>query len=184
MVIGVTVHGERDILGLWAGDGGEGAKFWLAVLTELRNRGVADVCIAVCDGLKGLPEAITTTWPLATVQACSGEQPERGENELPQPVSGFVAESGHAGVGPHRIGLQLADHRAIEAIETSPKIDPGADEIQDAGQDHHGLPRGHLPGHVEGALQLVDAGLLRPPGEDGGRTSAVRRDPMGPLRNP
>jgi putative transposase len=70
VVIGVTVHGERDILGLWAGDGGEGAKFWLAVLTELKNRGVADVCIAVCDGLKGLPDAITTTWPLTTVQAC------------------------------------------------------------------------------------------------------------------
>jgi putative transposase len=70
VVIGVTVHGERDILGLWAGDGSEGAKFWLSVLTELKNRGVADVCIAVCDGLKGLPDAITTTWPLATVQAC------------------------------------------------------------------------------------------------------------------
>jgi putative transposase len=70
VVIGVTVHGERDILGLWAGDGGEGAKFWLAVLTELKNRGVADVCIAVCDGLKGLPDAITTVWELATVQAC------------------------------------------------------------------------------------------------------------------
>ena len=62
VVIGVTVTGERDILGLWAGDGGEGAKFWLQVLTELKNRGVADVCIAVCDGLKGLPDAITTVW--------------------------------------------------------------------------------------------------------------------------
>jgi transposase-like protein len=70
VVIGVSVHGERDILGLWAGDGGEGAKFWLAVLTEIKNRGVQDVCIAVCDGLKGLPDAITTTWPLTTVQAC------------------------------------------------------------------------------------------------------------------
>jgi putative transposase len=70
VVIGVTVDGERDILGLWAGDGGEGAKFWLSVLTEIKNRGVRDVCIAVCDGLKGLPEAITTTWELATVQAC------------------------------------------------------------------------------------------------------------------
>ncbi|MFE3228986.1 IS256 family transposase, partial [Nocardia sp. NPDC059228] len=48
VVIGVTTAGERDILGLWAGDGGEGAKFWLQVLTELKNRGVADVCIAVC----------------------------------------------------------------------------------------------------------------------------------------
>lgn len=70
VVIGVTVNGERDILGLWAGDGGEGAKFWLSVFTEIKNRGVEDVCIAVCDGLKGLPEAITTTWELATVQAC------------------------------------------------------------------------------------------------------------------
>ena len=43
VVIGVTVHGERDILGLWAGDGNEGAKFWLAVLTEIKNRGVDDV---------------------------------------------------------------------------------------------------------------------------------------------
>ncbi|ELB92270.1 transposase [Rhodococcus percolatus] len=70
VAIGVTTAGEREILGLWAGDGGEGAKFWLAVLTEIRNRGVADVCIAVCDGLKGLPEAITTVWPLTVVQTC------------------------------------------------------------------------------------------------------------------
>jgi transposase-like protein len=70
VVIGVTVNGERDILGIWAGDGGEGAKFWLSVLTEVKNRGVADVCIAVCDGLKGLPDAINTVWSLATVQQC------------------------------------------------------------------------------------------------------------------
>ena len=70
VVVGVTVNGERDILGLWAGDGGEGAKFWLQVLTELKNRGVQDVCIAVCDGLKALPDAITTVWELAVVQAC------------------------------------------------------------------------------------------------------------------
>jgi len=70
VVIGVTVTGERDILGLWAGGGGEGAKFWLQVLTELKNRGVQDVCIAVCDGLKALPDAITTVWELAVVQAC------------------------------------------------------------------------------------------------------------------
>ena len=70
VVIGVTVNGERDILGLWAGDGNEGAKFWLQILTELKNRGVTDVCIAVCDGLKGLPDAINTVWELTTVQAC------------------------------------------------------------------------------------------------------------------
>jgi transposase-like protein len=70
VAIGVTAGGERDILGLWAGDGGEGAKFWLSVLTEIKNRGVQDVCIVVCDGLKGLPDAVTAVWELATVQAC------------------------------------------------------------------------------------------------------------------
>jgi transposase-like protein len=70
VAIGVSINGERDILGLWAGDGGEGAKFWLSVLTEIKNRGVEDVCITVCDGLKGLPEAINTVWELAVVQTC------------------------------------------------------------------------------------------------------------------
>lgn len=70
VAVGVTISGERDILGLWAGDGGEGAKFWLAVLTEIKNRGVADVCIVVCDGLKGLPDAIAAVWDLAVVQTC------------------------------------------------------------------------------------------------------------------
>jgi putative transposase len=68
--IGVTVDGQRDILGLWIGTGGEGAKYWLQVLTEIKNRGVDDVCIVVCDGLKGLPESIEATWPLAVVQTC------------------------------------------------------------------------------------------------------------------
>jgi putative transposase len=56
--IGVTLEGEKDILGLWAGTGGEGAKFWMAVLTDLKNRGVGDVFFVVCDGLKGLPEVV------------------------------------------------------------------------------------------------------------------------------
>ena len=70
VAIGVSTGGERDILGLWAGDGGEGAKYWLSVLTEIKNRGTADVCIVVCDGLKGLPEAIDTVWPAAVIQTC------------------------------------------------------------------------------------------------------------------
>jgi putative transposase len=70
VAIGVTVDGDRDILGLWAGQGGEGAKYWLGVLTEIKNRGVNDVCIVCCDGLKGLPDTITATWPLAIVQTC------------------------------------------------------------------------------------------------------------------
>jgi len=68
--IGVTVDGTRDVLGLWMGTGGQGAKFWLQVLTEITNRGTEDVCIVVCDGLTGLPDAIGATWPLAVVQTC------------------------------------------------------------------------------------------------------------------
>jgi putative transposase len=70
VAIGVTVEGTRDILGLWAGDGGEGAKYWLHVLTEIKNRGTKDVCIVVCDGLVGLPDAVNTVWSQAIVQTC------------------------------------------------------------------------------------------------------------------
>jgi putative transposase len=68
--IGVTLAGEKDVLGLWAGTGGEGAKFWMSVLTDLRNRGVKDTFFVVCDGLKGLPEVVGNVWPLSTVQTC------------------------------------------------------------------------------------------------------------------
>ncbi|MCI9888253.1 transposase [Micrococcales bacterium 31B] len=60
--------GSAACISIGAGDGGESAKFWLGVLTEVKNRGVEDVCIMVCDGLKGLPDTITTPWELATVQ--------------------------------------------------------------------------------------------------------------------
>jgi transposase-like protein len=69
VVIGVTVNGERDILGLWAGDGNEGAILARGAHRD-QNRGVEDVCLVVCDGLQGLPESITTTWAYAQVQAC------------------------------------------------------------------------------------------------------------------
>jgi putative transposase len=70
VAVGINLAGERDVLGLWVGTGGEGAKAWMATLAELRNRGVQDVCMVACDGLKGLPDAIAEIWPLATVQLC------------------------------------------------------------------------------------------------------------------
>ena len=71
VAIGVDLDGQRDVLGLWLGpSGGEGAKQWATMLTELRNRGVVDALIVCCDGLKGLPESIRGTWPEATVQTC------------------------------------------------------------------------------------------------------------------
>ena len=70
LAVGVDVEGRKHILGVWLGDGGEGASFWLGVFTELRHRGVEDVLIACCDGLSGLPEALEATWPQVVVQTC------------------------------------------------------------------------------------------------------------------
>jgi transposase-like protein len=71
VAIGVDLAGHRDVLGLWPGNsGGESAKFWMNVLTELRNRGVADVFFIVCDGLKGLPDSVNAVFPAAIVQTC------------------------------------------------------------------------------------------------------------------
>jgi putative transposase len=69
LVVGVDLDGVKHVLGIWV-QATEGAKFWLSVCTELRNRGVRDVLIACCDGLTGLPEAIETVWPHTTVQTC------------------------------------------------------------------------------------------------------------------
>src|ERR671912_3077907 len=78
VALAVTCEGRRDILGLWAGEAGsvtggqvgEGAKYWLHVLTEIKNRGVGDVLMVVCDGLTGLPDAISAVWPQTITQTC------------------------------------------------------------------------------------------------------------------
>ena len=72
VALAVTVDGTREILGLWAGEhgDGEGAKYWMRVLSEIKNRGTTDCCIVVCDGLKGLPAAIGQVWPQTIVQTC------------------------------------------------------------------------------------------------------------------
>jgi transposase-like protein len=78
VALAVTCEGRREILGLWAGEApsvtggpvGEGAKYWLHVLTEIKNRGVGDVLMVVCDGLTGLPDAIATVWPQTITQTC------------------------------------------------------------------------------------------------------------------
>jgi putative transposase len=69
LAIGIRCSGHKEILGIWI-EQTEGAKFWLRVMSELRNRGVQDLLIAVVDGLKGFPEAITAVFPRAVVQTC------------------------------------------------------------------------------------------------------------------
>src|SRR4051812_36275450 len=102
VALAVTAEGTRDILGLWAGDGGEGgegAKFWFQVCTELKNRGVEDVLMAVCNGLTGLPDAINTVWPQTVVQTCGASAAQ------------LVQIRGPTALGRHREGVEAGLHR-------------------------------------------------------------------------
>lgn len=69
LILGINLDGQKEILGIWISKN-EGAKFWLSVLTDLKNRGVADIFVVCCDGLSGFPEAIETAFPKAQVQLC------------------------------------------------------------------------------------------------------------------
>ena len=69
LALGVNTEGEKELLGLWLAQN-EGAKFWLSVMNELKNRGVTDIFIACCDGLKGFPEAIEAVYPKTQIQLC------------------------------------------------------------------------------------------------------------------
>ena len=69
LALGITIEGDKEVLGLWI-EQNEGAKFWLRVNNELKNRGVGDILIAVVDGLKGFPEAIEAVFPQTVVQTC------------------------------------------------------------------------------------------------------------------
>ena len=69
VALGINLEGQKEVLGLWTG-AGEGAKFWLGVLTELRNRGVRDIYVVCVDGLRGFPQAIENVFPQAQVQLC------------------------------------------------------------------------------------------------------------------
>jgi len=69
LALGISVEGKKDLLGLWIGDN-EGAKFWMTVLTELKNRGLQDILVACMDGLKGFPDATAAVYPKTDVQLC------------------------------------------------------------------------------------------------------------------
>ena len=69
LAFGVNLHGLKEVLGMWAAES-EGAKFWMQIVTELKNRGVSDIFIACVDGLKGFPEAIEAVFPQTQVQLC------------------------------------------------------------------------------------------------------------------
>ena len=96
IALAVDIDGQKHVLGIWLGKGDEGAKFWLGVLTELKNRGVTDVLVACCDGLTGFGDAIESVWPHTVVQtslvhhgavhdgrACHPHRRERASSDRP-----------------------------------------------------------------------------------------------------
>ena len=116
LAVGVSPEGKKDVLGLWI-EQTEGAKFWLRVMTELKNRGVADVLITVVDGLKGFPEAISAVFPEAQVQDL---------HRAPDPLLDGVcllegAQSGRRRLKAiYRAETAQAAQGALEAFEAGP----------------------------------------------------------------
>ena len=162
VALAVTVEGRRDIPGIRAGDGGEGAKYWLHVFTELKNRGLQDVLMLVCDGLEGLPEAVETVRPRTIVQTCV--------------------------IHLLRNGFRCAGRQDWDKIAKKPNGDVVAvlQRIAKAGLHRAGRGRGHSPLHrVPGGMGRQVSGDRPAPG---GRLGGVRalprlrcRDPQGHL---
>jgi len=161
LALGVTVDGERDVLGLWAGEhgDGEGAKFWLRVCSEIKNRGTRDVLMVVCDGLKGLPDAVNSVWEKAIVQTC-----------IVHFAAEFVQVRVEAGLGADRERPQaglldrvrrspdaavfVGAHRRAEAVLVSVEQ---YEALQEAAERQHA---------VAAALASVRAEGLEPSAED------------------
>lgn len=91
VIYGITMSGQKEVLGLTIGEN-EGAKYWLQVLTELKNRGVEDIFILCADGLKGLPESVETTFPKAIFQTCIVHMVRHSLNYVPYQEKKAVAE--------------------------------------------------------------------------------------------
>src|SRR5919199_4540407 len=114
LALGVTLEGEKDLLGLWLSES-EGAKFWLSVFTELKNRGMQDCFIACVDGLKGLPEAIEAVFPKTQVQLCIVHKARNSLKYVPWKERKAVA----------------ADLRAIYGAATLPEAEQALERFAD-----------------------------------------------------
>lgn len=91
LAVGVNIDGHKEILGFWMSIN-EGAKFWLSVVNELKNRGVQDILIACVDGLKGFPEAINTVFPLTQIQLCIVHMVRHSLNFVPWKDRKIIAQ--------------------------------------------------------------------------------------------
>ena len=164
LALGVTCDGEREVLGIWWQET-EGAKFWLAVLNDLRRRGVADVLISCVDGLKGFPEAIEATFPDAWVQTCIVHliRASPALRQLPRPEEGHQRSAAdlhrrqrrrgalRARALRRRLGRPLPRHRPslarrLGARRPVPVVARGTAQ----GRLHHQHDRGPAPPDPQG----------------------------------
>jgi len=157
VAIGVTCNGERDILGLWAGDGGEGAKFWLSVLTEIKNRGVQDVRIVVCDGQGparfGDHHVAARDRPGVRDPFAAQHLPIRVPEGLGRPEQGSTA-------GVHRTDRGVRARPVRRARREVGHPLPGGDQALAIGLDRvralPGLRRGDPPDHLHHQRHRID----------------------------
>src|ERR1700721_2199452 len=120
VVLGVNLEGQKEVLGLWAAQN-EGAKFWLQVLTELKNRGVQDIFIACVDGLKGFPEAIEAVYPRTEVQLCIVHLVRASMNYVPWKLRKQVAADLQL---IYRAATVAEAEQQLQALETKWKAYP------------------------------------------------------------
>ncbi|MCB8828556.1 IS256 family transposase, partial [Escherichia coli] len=116
IALGIQPDGTKEVLGIWI-EQTEGAKFWLRVMNELRNRGVADILIAVVDGLKGFPEAINAVFPEAIVQTCIVHLIRNSMSFASWKERKFIAQALR---GVYRAETPEAGMAALEAFEAGP----------------------------------------------------------------
>ena len=128
LAIGITMTGEKEVLGLWLAQT-EGAKFWLQVVTELRNRGVQDIFIACVDGLKGFPDAIEAVFPKAVVQLCIVHMVRHSLNYVSWKRRKEVAADLrriYTATTAEEAELMLGEFEAAGMLSTYPSASPGA----------------------------------------------------------
>ena len=132
LALGVTVEGERDVLGMWFQET-EGAKFWMQILSELKQRGVNDILICCVDGLKGFPEAIEAIFPKTTVQTCIVHT-RVGANAIEALNSAAAQSDQDQGSFPQRGGRPQTDlsrdHQRRAGVDANAELDDSAARLQ------------------------------------------------------
>ena len=158
VVLGVNLEGQKEVLGLWVAQS-EGAKFWLQVLTELRNRGVKDIFIACVDGLKGFPEAIEAVYPRTEVQLCIVHLVRASLNYVPWKLRKSAAADLQS---IYRAATVAEAEQHLQELEAKWKAYPSVSQVwrTELGA-HHAIFQ--LPaGHSQGDLYHQQRGVAEP----------------------